>query len=100
MKNFGKTINIKKDMHFMWLCKIGLYAIYKVWSNFEKPNKNNFGCGNGVLTYLLKCSGFGKNILGVMLAKGISYASKFFSGKDLNFKTMENLIHQQMRNLI
>ena len=68
-----------------------LPAIYKVWSNFEKPNKVlDFGCGNGVLTYLLKCSGFGKNILGVDVSKkGISYASKFFAGKDLNFKTME-----------
>ena len=41
-------------------------AINKVWSNFKKPNKVlDFGCGNGVLTYLLKCSGFGKNIVGV-----------------------------------
>ena len=69
-------------------------AINKVWSNFKKPNKVlDFGCGNGVLTYLLKCSGFGKNIVGVDISKtGIKHASKFFSNKDLSFKTMDEFI--------
>jgi len=90
-EKFWEDYKYQESYAFYVAVQDRLPAIYKVWSNFEKPNKVlDFGCGNGVLTYLLKCSGFGKNILGVDVSeKGITYASKFFSGKDLSFKTME-----------
>ena len=69
-----------------------LPAIKNVWSGLENPDKVlDFGCGNGVLTYLLKCNGFGKNILGVDVSiKGINNAQKFFSKNGLSFKSLDD----------
>ena len=69
-----------------------LPAIKNVWSGLENPDKVlDFGCGNGVLTYWLKCNGFGKNILGVDVSKkGIENAQKFFTKNGLSFKSLDD----------
>ncbi len=81
-----------------------LPAIKNVWPDFENPEKVlDFGCGNGVLTYLLKCSGFGKTILGVDISKkGIENAQKFFSKNGLSFKSLDEfwLKNQERFNVI
>lgn len=91
-EKFWEDYKYQESYAFYVAVKDRIPAIYRVWSNFEKPNKVlDFGCGNGVLTYLLKCSGFGKNILGIDISKkGITNASRFFASKDLSFKTIED----------
>ena len=93
-EKFWEDYKYQEQYAFYVAVKDRIPAINKVWSNFKKPNKVlDFGCGNGVLTYLLKCSGFGKNIVGVDVSKiGIKNASKFFSNKDLSFRTMDEFI--------
>ena len=93
-EEFWKDYKYQERYAFYVAVQDRLPAINNVWANFEKPNKVlDFGCGNGVLTYLLKSSGFGKNVLGVDISKeGIRNASKSFANKDISFKTIQEFI--------
>ena len=68
-------------------------AIKKVWGKTPYPKKVlDFGCGNGVLTNLLKEEGFGEEILGIDVSEtGIAYATKKFSKAGLSFDGIESV---------
>ncbi len=75
-------------------------AIRIAWSSLDAPNDVlDYGCGNGVLTYWLKCNGFGKNITGVDISKtGIDNAKRSFSKKGLSFKTLDDFWKLKNKN--
>ena len=90
-EKFWEDYKYQEQYAFYVAVQDRLPAIKNVWSGLEKPDKVlDFGCGNGVLTYLLKCNGFGKNILGVDISrKGIQNAQNFFSKSGLSFKPLD-----------
>jgi SAM-dependent methyltransferase len=63
-------------------------AVRKVWGDLLKPGAVlDFGCGNGVLTYWLKCNGFGDRIIGVDVSKtGVENARKAFGRPGLTYE--------------
>jgi len=65
-------------------------AIKKVWGCRPYPKRVlDFGCGNGVLTDLLKEEGFGEQIIGVDVSEtGVSYATETFMKPGLSFDTV------------
>ena len=91
-EKFWEDYKYQEQYAFYVAVQDRLPAIKNVWSGLENPDKVlDFGCGNGVLTYWLKCNGFGKNILGVDLSiKGIKNAQKFFSKNGLSFKSLDD----------
>ena len=91
-EKFWENYKYQEQYAFYVAVQDRLPAIKNVWSDLENPDEVlDFGCGNGVLTYLLKCNGFGKNILGVDISiKGIKNAQKFFSKNGLSFKSLDD----------
>lgn len=65
-------------------------AIKKVWGERSYPKKVlDYGCGNGVLTDLLKEEGFGEQIIGVDVSEtGVAYATETFMKPGLTFETI------------
>lgn len=68
-------------------------AILKVWGKRRFPVEvMDFGCGNGVLTFMLKSHGFGEQIVGVDISKrAIGQARKQFSEPGLRFEHIDYL---------
>lgn len=66
-------------------------AIEKVWGSLAKPaTVLDYGCGNGVLTYWMKCNGFGKTILGVDISRtGIESARKAFACDGIQYEDLD-----------
>ena len=64
-----------------------------MWQDLKFPNTVlDYGCGNGVLTYLLWCHGFGKNIVGVDISEtGLESARRNFDCAGLSFRTLSDL---------
>ena len=66
-------------------------AIQKVWGVRPYPKRVlDFGCGNGVLTNLLKEEGFGEQIIGIDVSEtGVAYATETFMKSGLSFDGIE-----------
>lgn len=68
-------------------------AIQKVWGGLITPRRVlDFGSGNGVLTYWMRCNGFGESVLGVDVSHtGVASARADFACEGLRYEHVDYL---------